>query len=59
MKIRKQLANARDAARVILYTSALLSLAAKTRKDITTHGKHDEHSPCDCGKDCFGCLFED
>lgn len=58
MTLKKNLRNLKTAAGLILYTSALLSVAAKVRKDSATHGKHEEHSPCDCDKQCFGCLFE-
>ena len=58
MKIKGQLKTAKTVSGVILYTAALLGVAAKFRKDITTHAKHDEHSPCPCDKQCVGCLFE-
>mgnify|MGYP001561667155 FL=1 len=58
MKLKNQLRNIKTTAGLIIWTAAVLSVAAKARKDITIHGKHEKHSPCVCDKQCLGCLFE-
>jgi hypothetical protein len=36
----------------------LLGLAAKVKKDILTHGEHEEHNPCPCQQQCLACLVK-
>ncbi len=41
----------------VMYGFMTLGLAAKAKKDIVTHGNHDEHNPCSCDKACLRCLW--
>lgn len=56
--MKNSLKTAKSAAGIIIYTSAILGIAAQLRKNVVTHAKHEDHSPCDCDKQCLGCLFE-
>ena len=54
----KHLKTVKNIAGLLIWTAAILHTVAQARKDITTHAKHGEHSPCACDKQCLGCLFE-
>jgi hypothetical protein len=56
-KGKKMLKRVKWGCEAVMYGFMTLGLAAKAKKDITIHGRHDEHNPCSCDKACLRCLW--